>query len=321
MHIPDGFLDARTCAGAACVAGAGLAWAGRQVTARWNDQTVPMVGVMSAFVFAGQMVNFPIPGGTSGHLLGGTLAALFLGPWAGAMVLATVLVVQCFFFQDGGVTALGANVLNLALIGCWGGWFAYRGLAKLAKGERGRRLAVGLAAWFSVVAASLAAAAELALSGQGRWEVIVPAMTLTHALIGVGEAFITVAVFSFVVRVRPDLAYDPAASPTAVVPPKTLAWQGLVASFGIVLLLAPLASSLPDGLEKVAATLGFDAETQSAVRALMPDYQVAGVGSPWLGTIVAGVTGTLLVFGLGWLLARWLQRGSRRAVCSAPPEL
>ncbi|RME94705.1 MAG: cobalamin biosynthesis protein CbiM [Verrucomicrobia bacterium] len=320
MHIPDGFLDARTCVGAACVAGAGLAWAGRQVTARWNDQTVPMLGVMSAFVFAGQMVNFPIPGGTSGHLLGGTLAALFLGPWAGAMVLTTVLVVQCFFFQDGGVTALGANVLNLALIGCWGGWLAYRGLGRVMKSERGRRVAVGLAAWVSVVAASLAAAAELALSGQARWEVIVPAMGLTHAVIGVGEALITVAVFSFVARVRPDLVYEPTAGPKAVVPAKTLAVQGLVASFGVVLLLAPLASSLPDGLEKVAEGLGFAGKARESAPALMPDYQVAGVGSPWLETVVAGALGTLLVFGLGWLLARWLQRGSRREVCSARPE-
>ncbi|MCB1125712.1 MAG: PDGLE domain-containing protein [Verrucomicrobiae bacterium] len=312
MHIPDGFLDARTCAGAFCLAGAGLGWAGREVTARWSDQTVPMLGVMSAFVFAGQMVNFPVAGGTSGHLLGGVLAAAFLGPWAAAMVLTTVLAVQCFFFQDGGVTALGANVLNLAIIGTWSGYAVYHLLGRVAKSERGRFAALAVAAWFSVVIASLAAAAELVLSGRVSWKLVVPAMGLTHAVIGVGEAFITVAVVSFVSKVRPDLIHRPGAI-AGVTPSRTIVGYGLLASLGVVLLLAPLASAFPDGLEEVAERLGFAGQVAEPMSAPLPDYAVGGVGSSALSTILAGSIGTLLVFGAGWALARLAQRFSRRS--------
>lgn len=317
MHIPDGFLDATTCAGTFCVAGAGLAWAGREVSARWNDRAVPMLGVMSAFVFAGQMVNFPVAGGTSGHLLGGVLAAALLGPWAAAMVLTTVLVVQCFFFQDGGVTALGANVLNLAIIGTWGGYAIYRLVGRFLKSERGRLGSLAVAAWFSVVLASLAAAVELAFSGQVSWKLVVPAMGLTHAIIGLGEAFITVAVVSFVSKVRPDLIHRPGATAPAT-PPRAIVGYGLLASFGIVLLLAPLASGFPDGLEHVAETLGFAGRVANPVAAPLPGYEVGGVGSSALSTILAGMTGTVLVFAVGWTVAWAAQRFSRRSGVGSP---
>lgn len=320
MHIPDGFLDASTCAGAFCLAGAGLGWAGREVTARWNDQTVPMLGVMSAFVFAGQMVNFPVAGGTSGHLLGGVLAAAFLGPWAAAMVLTTVLVVQCFFFQDGGVTALGANVLNLAIIGTWGGYGVYRLLSRFAKSKRGRLGSLAVAAWSSVVLASLAAGAELALSGHVSWKLVLPAMGLTHAVIGLGEAFITVAVVAFVMKVRSDLIHCPGVTPVTTAP-RTIVGYGLLASLGVVLLLAPLASAFPDGLEHVAEKLGFSGEAAEPVAAPMPDYEVTGVGSSTLSTILAGSIGTTLVFGVGWAVARLAQRFSRRSRVTPQPEI
>lgn len=316
MHIPDGFLDAATCAGTACVAGAGLAWAGREVKARWSDQTVPMVGVMSAFVFAGQMVNFPVAGGTSGHLLGGVLAAVFLGPSAAVMVLTTVLAVQCFFFQDGGVTALGANVLNLALIGVLGGYGVYRLLGHLWPSERGQLAAIGVAAWCSVVLASLACAAELAISGTVAWKLVVPAMAVTHAVIGIGEAVITVAVVSFVRQVRPDLVYRPAARSPAVSLRRAVVY-GLVASFGVVLLLAPLASALPDGLERVAERFGFAGRAMEAAPAPLSDYSVPGIMSPSLSTMLAGVLGTLLVFGIAWGISRGLQRWARSGEAGA----
>jgi cobalt/nickel transport system permease protein len=319
MHIPDGFLDASTCAGTICLAGAGLGWAGREVTARWNDRTVPMLGVMSAFVFAGQMVNFPVAGGTSGHLLGGVLAAAFLGPWAASMVLTTVLVVQCFFFQDGGVTALGANVLNLAIIGTWSGYGIYRLLGRMVKTERGRLGALAAAAWFSVVIASLTAAAELALSGRVSWKLVVPAMGLTHAVIGVGEAFITVAVVSFVAKVRPDLIHQPGMTPITT-PARSIVGYGLLASLGVVLLLAPLASAFPDGLEQVAERLGFAGQVTEPAAAPLPDYEVGALGSSALSTIVAGSLGTLLVFGVGWGLARLAQRFSRRSRMTPQPD-
>lgn len=310
MHIPDGFLDATTCAGTACVAGVGLAWAGREVKARWNDQTVPMVGVMSAFVFAGQMVNFPVAGGTSGHLLGGVLAAVFLGPWAAVMVLTTVLAVQCFFFQDGGVTALGANILNLALIGVLGGYGVYRLLGRVWRSDRGQLMAIAVAAWFSVVLASMACAAELAIAGTVGWKLVIPAMALTHAVIGVGEALITVAVVSFVRQVRPDLIYQPGARASAVSWRRVVAY-GLVASIGVVLLLAPFASAFPDGLEHVAERLGFGDGGGTPVPAPFPDYELPGLGSSALSTILAGVMGTVLVFAIAWAVSRGLQRWSR----------
>ena len=312
MHIPDGFLDAGVCAGTACLAGTGLAWAGRRVTARWNDQTVPLLGVMSAFVFAGQMVNFPVAGGTSGHLLGGVLAAVFLGPWAASMVLATVLVVQCFFFQDGGVTALGANALNMALVAPWSGCVVYRLGLRGTRTERGRMAAVAVAAWVSVVLASLAAAAELALSGRVGWKLVLPAMGLTHAVIGLGEAVITVAVVSFVWQVRPDLLYRPETGRAASPSFRAVAGYGLLASLGVVLLLAPLASPLPDGLEAVAEKLGFAGRAGALLSAPLADYEVAGWGGSAGSTILAGVAGTLLVFALARLVGRLVRSASRR---------
>ena len=313
MHVPDGFLNAATCAGTACVAAAGVVWAGREVKARWNDQAVPMVGVMSAFVFAGQMVNFPVAGGTSGHLLGGVLAAVFLGPWAGVMVLTTVLAVQCFFFQDGGVTALGANILNLALIGVLGGYACYAGLRRIWPSQRGHLVAVGVASWLSVVLASLACASQLALSGTVGWGLVLPAMAITHAIIGVGEALITVAVVSFVRQVRPDLIYEPTPAKDRR-PVRAFVLVGLLASLGVVFLLAPFASSAPDGLERVAEALGFDHQASEGAEAPLPDYSVPGVGSSWLSTVLAGVIGTLLAFlvawGASWALRKFPRRGT-----------
>jgi cobalt/nickel transport system permease protein len=162
------------------------------------------MGVMAAFIFAAQMLNFPVVGGTSGHLLGGVLAAVLLGPWAGAIVIAVVLVVQCLIFQDGGLTALGANILNMSFVGTMGGWAVFV-LLKLALGKKGVLAAVAVAAWISVIMASAACALELALSGTVAAAVVFPAMLGIHALIGIGEAVITTLAVSFVLKTRPDL--------------------------------------------------------------------------------------------------------------------
>ena len=310
MHIPDGLLDLRTSAGTVLLAGAGLVWSGRELKSRWHDRTTPLLGVMAAFVFAGQMVNFPIPGGTSGHLLGGALAATLLGPAAATLALTVVLMVQCLLFQDGGITALGANVLNLALIGVWSAHGVNRVVRRAVAGPRGIRLGTTIGGWVSVVLASAACAMELALAGLSPWRLVLPAMTITHAVIGVGEALITGAVVAFVMQVRPDLVYANTA-------PQRSSWKsfvlpGLAGSLGIAILLGPLASKLPDGLDRIVGQLGMVGRPVPAGSAPLADYTVPGVGSPWLAEIIAAFLGTVIAFalavGLATIWVRWMHR-------------
>jgi cobalt/nickel transport system permease protein len=180
----------------------------KKVSESLKDKTVPLMAVVSAFIFAAQMLNFPVMGGTSGHLLGGVLAAVLLGPCAGAIAIAVVLAVQCLIFQDGGLTALGANIFNMSFVGAVGGYYIYAMIRKGMSGNRGILTAAAIAAWFSVVAASAVCAIELAVSGTSPINVALPAMAGVHALIGIGEAAITVLVLSFVLKVRPDLVYN-----------------------------------------------------------------------------------------------------------------
>ena len=172
-----------------------------------KDRMVPLMGIMSAFIFAAQMINFPVIGGTSGHLLGGVLAAVLLGPYAGAVVLTCVLIFQCLIFQDGGLLALGANIFNMAIIGTIGGYIMFNLINKIMGDKKGLQIAAAVAAWFSVVLAAVFCALELAISGTSPLGIVFPAMAGIHALIGIGEALITVAVLSFIQKVRPDLIY------------------------------------------------------------------------------------------------------------------
>jgi cobalt/nickel transport system permease protein len=206
MHIPDGFINTGTSVATWVASAGGIGYALRRVNQELGERQIPLMGVTAAFIFAAQMINFTVAGGTSGHLLGGALAAILLGPWAGMLVLTAVLAVQALLFQDGGLLALGANVLNMAVIGVLVGWVVYAGLKRLL-GERAWGTVVSgfVAAWLSVVVASLAAAVELAMSGTSPWSVALPAMGLVHILIGVGEGLITVAVLAFLRATRPDL--------------------------------------------------------------------------------------------------------------------
>jgi cobalt/nickel transport system permease protein len=212
MHIPDGVLDTGTSVATWVVSAGGVGYAVRRVNQELTERQVPLMGVTAAFIFAAQMMNFTVAGGTSGHLLGGALAAILLGPWAAMLVLTSVLAVQALLFQDGGLLALGANVLNMAIVGVLVGWVVYNGLKWLLgdrtwPGDRGWTTMVSgfAAAWLSVVIASLVAAAELAISGTSPWGVAVPAMGLVHMLIGIGEGLITVGVLAFLRVTRPDL--------------------------------------------------------------------------------------------------------------------
>jgi cobalt/nickel transport system permease protein len=207
MHIPDGFLALNTWLPTWVISIGGIGYCVRKTSHLLKEKTVPLMGIMSAFIFAAQMLNFPVAGGTSGHLLGGVLAAVLLGPYAGAIVLSVVLTAQCLIFQDGGLTALGANIFNMAIVGTIGGYLIYSAIHKFAKGKTGMITATAIAAWLSVVLASSACAVELAISGTIPLNVALPAMAGIHSLIGLGEAVITCLVVSFVLGVRPDLIY------------------------------------------------------------------------------------------------------------------
>ncbi|MFC2029849.1 energy-coupling factor ABC transporter permease [Chloroflexota bacterium] len=206
MHIPDGFVSIPVAAGTYLASGGSLAVAVRRTGAELQEKQVPLMGVMGAFIFAAQMLNFPVAGGTSGHLIGAALAAILLGPWAGMLIMTSVLVIQALIFQDGGLVALGANVLNMGVVACLVGYAAFTGLKRLVgKGKRGVLVSGFVAAWASVVAAAILCAFELAISGTAALAVILPAMTLVHLLIGVGEGLITVGVLAFLAATRPDL--------------------------------------------------------------------------------------------------------------------
>jgi cobalt/nickel transport system permease protein len=210
MHIPDGFLNLPVSLITWVIAIALIAVALNQVQAKYQERTVPIMGVCAAFIFAAQMINFPIPGGTSGHLLGGTLAGILLGPWAGALVVSVVFIVQAVIFQDGGITVLGANIVNMGLIGTFGGYYLYRAIRSAVDrdGWRGMAIATAVSAWTSVFVASILVAIQLALSGTIPLNVAISAMALWHLLIGIGEALITLVVVSFIWQTRPDLIYN-----------------------------------------------------------------------------------------------------------------
>jgi len=206
MHIPDGFLNVSTVATTYVVSAGGISYAVREVERRLGEKQVPLMGVLAAFIFAAQMINFPIAGGTSGHLVGAALAAILIGPFAGALIMSCVLIVQCLVFQDGGLLALGANVFNMGLVGCFVGYYCYRGVVMVMGADRRGTLVGGfVAAWGAVFVASVACAVELALSGTVPIGVALPAMAGIHALIGIGEGLITATVLSFVLATRGDL--------------------------------------------------------------------------------------------------------------------
>lgn len=208
MHIPDGFLAANTWVPAWIISIGGLGYCIKRAQAALKEKLIPLMGVVAAFIFAAQMLNFPVAGGTSGHLLGGVLAAVLLGPYAGAIVIAIVLIIQCLIFQDGGITALGANIFNMSIIGAAGGYYIYDIIRRKSEDKKGIIIGTAIAAWLSVVIASSFCALELAFSGTSPLSVALSAMVLVHMLIGIGEALISCLVVSFVLKARPDLIYN-----------------------------------------------------------------------------------------------------------------
>jgi cobalt/nickel transport system permease protein len=210
VHIPDGFIDAGTSAGAGAVAATGVAVSLRRAGQVLDDRQVPLAGLVAAFVFAAQMLNFPVATGTSGHLLGGVLAAVLVGPCVGAVCVAVVLVVQALLFADGGLSAIGLNVVNMALVTVFGGYLVFLALRfVLPKRPSSIVVASGIAAGCGVVMASIAFTVEYAIGGSGGASVstVGAAMIGTHTLIGVGEGIITAMTISAVLASRPDLVW------------------------------------------------------------------------------------------------------------------
>jgi cobalt/nickel transport system permease protein len=206
LHAPDGFVSLPIAALMWAVTAAVVGYAVYRTNRDLDERAVPLLGVMAAFIFAAQMFNFPVVGGTSGHLLGGVLAAVLLGPWAATLVMTAVIAVQALLFQDGGLLIMGANIFNMGIVGTLGGYVVYRAIAGLLGGEeRGRLPAAGVAAWVSVVAAAVAMTLQLAASGIVPLQIALPAMVGVHALIGIGEALITVGALAFIGATRADL--------------------------------------------------------------------------------------------------------------------
>ncbi len=206
MHIPDGFLNVGTAAATGVVSAGGIAVAVRVTGKQLKEKQVPIMGVLAAFIFAAQMLNFPIAGGTSGHFMGAALAAIILGPWAGVLIMSCVLIAQCLIFQDGGLVALGANIFNMGIIGCFSSYFVYRLVVKILPNNSNNKLIGGfIGGWVAIVLAATACAIELAVSGASPMQVVLPAMAGVHALIGIVEGFVTVAVLGAIKATRADL--------------------------------------------------------------------------------------------------------------------
>lgn len=304
MHIPDGFLSlivSIICwAITASVVGAAISKTNKAL----GEKQIPLMGVMAAFIFAAQMINFPVAGGTSGHLLGGALAAIVLGPWAGMLVMTSVIAVQALLFQDGGLVVMGANILNMGLATAAVGYGLYRSMAGRSKSAK--LAAAGIAAWLSVMTGALLTSLQLWLSGTSDLQLVIPSMLGVHAVIGIGEALITTFALGFIFQTRPDLLGEESESAKA-----SSGWVyvgGLIAI--AVVLLSPFASTDPDGLERVATDMGFINAGQSAPYQLIPDYAIPFLGNTNLSTIAAGIVGVLVVGLVVLLIGRGMKAKS-----------
>ena len=303
MHVPDGFINAQVSA-ATGVISLGTLWAYiRNAKNLVADKLIALTGMMSALIFVLQMINFPIAAGTSGHLLGGALAVIVLGPSLGVICISIVVVIQSLLFADGGLSALGVNVLNMAIITSLTGWFTIT-LWKKIFGESQFTLISGsvIAGLLSVVFSSIAFVLEYAIGGT----VSVPlgnvliAMISTHLLIGLGEGIITALIVSLLLRVRSDLVY---------VNSKKNKSNTLSTSYGVLIalilsltLVTPYASSSPDGLESVASDFGFE-ETDGVVL-LLEDYGISSINNNFVSTTLSALLGVLAIAGLGTLFFR-----------------
>ena len=307
MHIPDGFLSAGVAASTWTAGACSLAWALRAERSRPDATPAGTLGALAAFTFAAQLVNVPLLPGTSGHLVGGTLAAAVVGPSRGLLVMAVVLAVQALLFQDGGVTAYGANLLAMGVAGACGGYSVSALVARLWPGLRGLVAGPVIGAFAATLTAAAFIALALAASGLYPLAVVLPLLLSLHVPIALVEAALTGAILASLARWRPDLLHGVQRAGAR----GASAWGVLVLALAIAAFAAPFASPLPDGLEAAARRLGFAAAARPLWPAPAPDY-----AAPWLavgraGSAAAGLVGTLVAATLAWALTRRL--GSARA--------
>lgn len=308
MHAPDGFLTAGTAVATGVIAAGGVGIALRRSSEELGDAQVPLAGLTAAFIFAAQMVNFPVVAGTTGHLLGGALAAVLLGPSVGAVVVTVVVLVQALVFADGGLTALGYNVFNMALVPAFGGWAVFR-LARrvLPATATGVVVAASVAAFASVVLAAVAFSLQwlFGASAAVPFDRVFAAMVGVHTLIGVGEAAITGLVVGAVLASRPDLVRG--ATDLATVrerprrPVRPVLIVGTVVALVVAAGVAQFAVDDPDGLERVAEDEGFAdvAQDHAFGSSVFADYATEGVASESVSLAIAGISGTLLTLAVG----------------------
>jgi cobalt/nickel transport system permease protein len=304
MHLPDHVLDPTTLAATAVFSAGAVAYSIVRVRKEPTPKIIAAAGI-AAVVFAAQMVNFPVASGTSGHLVGGALAGLLLGPWAGLLAMSAVLAVQAIVFGDGGILALGANILNMGLIGVAIGVAVDRLLVTpRANSTLVRRVsASALAGWMAVVAAALVCAIELAVSGAASLSEVVPKMLGAHAIIGLAEGGITAV---FVTACEYGIAHGwlGAVERQRRVLGATLACLAIV-----VVALSPLASTLPDGLESVAASIAsLQPEAVATMPPVLADYAIPGIAWASTATVLAGIVGIALVFGVTSLAGIGIRR-------------
>ncbi len=306
VHIPDGFLSA----GVAAVswAGAGLSVSGALAAEHREARPISAgtLGALAAFIFAAQMVNVPVAPGTSGHIVGATLAAVLVGPWRALLVMAVVLAIQALLFQDGGLTAYGANLIDMGLAGAAVGYAVSSLVARAVKGLRGLAAGGVIGAFGATLTGAAATALWLGLSGVYPLRLLLPFMLVTHVAIGLLEAALTGGILVTVLRWRPDLVAGPGDEP---------GWHRRVAAglgllgvaVAVAAFLAPLASELPDGLERTAEALGFAGRAQALWPAPLAGYELPAFASATVAAAVAGVIGTVAAGALAWVLSRSLR--------------
>ncbi len=311
MHAPDGFLNAGTAVATGAISVGTIGLALRQAKDVLKDKQIPLAGIAAAFIFAAQMFNFPVAAGTTGHLLGGALAAILLGPHMGAIVVTIVVVVQALVFADGGLSALGYNVLNMAIVPAYGGYAVYRLFRRLVpKTSTGVTAAAGLAALVSVVFSAAAFSIQWLFGATApvTFAEVFTAMVGVHFLIGIGEGVISAMAVGAVLSARPDLVYGAAdleASQIAqrhAMPMRTFLIAGLLAALFFGAVVSQFAVDSPDGLESVAIDTGIaESEEEHALGgSIFADYATSGLDNESLSLAIAGVTGTLIALAVGW---------------------
>jgi len=325
MHIVDGVLSPEVCAVTAAASLGAVGYSIHRLKDSLADRTIPMTGMMASLIFAGQMVNFPIGGPVSGHLLGGVLASVLLGPWAGCLALTTVLIVQHFFFADGGLLSLGANVLHMGVVGSIGGYGVYLVIRRLlGNGSRGIVVGAVIASWVSVMAAAALFCVEFRLTYRAAdydFTRIFALMVSFHSVIGVGEALITGSVIGFVLRHRSDLIY------TSNSPAKwgqfsaSVAAAGVACALAVAAFLAPFASDAPDGMNAaLPESLQAGEPAESASLFPLQDYRIPAPFKGWeraagwekLSVSLAGILGCATVFVIALSLGHALKTCSPR---------